>query len=236
MDVRTIDYYDGDTVLEATVAVEKGNEKKPSIFIFHAWFGKDPVMVEKAKELAKLGYVGCAVDLYGKGILEEDKEICAGLMGPFMEDRAMLQKRILACETLLESIPEADPTKVAAMGYCFGGLSALDFARSGANIKGAVSFHGLLKAPTGVPKKDIQAKVLVFHGYKDPMAPKEDILDFTEEMQERDVDFQFHIFGKSLHAFTNKSANDPGFGTVYDPDADRRSWEQMQNFFKEIFA
>jgi dienelactone hydrolase len=235
MQVRKIDYYDGDTLLEATVASEEGNEKKPIVFIFHAWGGKGKFVEDKAVELAKLGFVGCALDIYGKGILEEEKEKCAALMTPFMEDRSKLQKRILACKSLFKSVPEADSTKIAVIGYCFGGLAALDFARSGEDVKGVVSFHGLLIPSTVLPKAEIKSKVLVFHGHKDPMVPTEDVLGFMQEMDEQKVDSQFHVFGNALHAFTNKDANDPEFGTVYNADADLRSWKQACLFFKEIF-
>ena len=234
MQVRKIDYYDEDTLLEATVAFEEGGEKKPIVFIFHAWGGKDAFVEEKAMELARLGYVGCALDIYGKGVLKEGKEECAALMNPFMEDRQMLKKRILAYKSLFKSIPEADPAKAAAIGYCFGGLAALDLARSGEDLKGVVSFHGLLSLP-GIPYEDkMKAKVLIFHGKKDPMVSPEDIDGFMSEMDFLELDYQFHIFGNSFHAFTNPKANDPEFGTVYNKEADKRSWNQMRSFFEEV--
>lgn len=235
MEIRKIDYQDGDVLLEGTVALEKGEQKKPIIIIFHAWEGKGAFVEEKAKYLAKLGYIGCAVDLYGKGILGKTKEEKSALMTPLMADRAKLQKRILAYKELLSKIPEADSGKIGAIGFCFGGLCALDLARSGDNIKGAVSFHGLLRAPDK-SESPITSKVLVLHGNNDPMVPKDELLAFTEEMAEKKVDWQLHVFGGTMHAFTNKEANDPAFGTVYQKDADRRSFQLMELFFKEVFV
>ena len=234
MEVRKIDYYDGDVLLEATVALEKGEHKKPVIMIFPPWEGKGDFVEEKAKYLAKLGYIGCALDLYGKGILGKNKEENSALMTPLMADRGKLQKRILAYRELLTKIPEADTERVGAIGFCFGGLCALDLARSGDNVKGVVSFHGLLRAPDK-SESSITSKVLVLHGNNDPMVPFDELFSFTEEMERKKADWQLHIFGQTMHAFTNKEANDPAFGTVYQKDADRRSFELMKLFFKEVF-
>ncbi|MES2200468.1 MAG: dienelactone hydrolase family protein [Chlamydiota bacterium] len=235
MDIRKIEYYDGDVLLEATVVMEKGTQKRPIVFIFHSWEGKGPFAEQKAVELAKLGYIGCALDLYGKGLLGRSKEENSALMSPLMEDRGKLQKRILAYKNLLSSIPEADEHKMGAIGFCFGGLCALDLARSGADIKGVVSFHGLLGAPkdSSLP---IISKILALHGNNDPMVSEEDLLAFKQEMEKKTSDWQLHIFGQTMHAFTNKEANDPGFGTMYQKDSDRRSFKLMEEFFKEALA
>lgn len=236
MEIRKVIYKDQDVVLEATVALEKGEHKRPIVFIFHAWDGKNSFSEEKAIELAKEGYIGCALDLYGKGILGKTRDECASLMGPFMADRQKLLQRILAYQELLSSIPEADPTQIGAIGFCFGGLCALDLARANPKgLKGVVSFHGLLHSPKDT-KNPIQAKVLVLHGNNDPMVSKEEIFDFREEMERKQADWQLHVFGKTMHAFTNKEANDPSFGTVYNKSADERSFALMKIFFKEVFA
>lgn len=233
MDVRKIEYQDEDLILEATVAIESKENKLPLILVFHAWEGKGDFVEEKAKELAKLGYIGCALDLYGKGILGKSKEENSALMQPLIADRMKLRQRILAYKTLLPKLPEADLSKIGAIGFCFGGLCALDLARSGADVKGVVSFHGLLHAPD--IENSIQSKILVLHGNNDPMVSKEELFRFTQEMEEKKADWQLHIFGNTMHAFTNKKANDPGFGTVYQKDSDRRSFIYMQEFFKEVF-
>jgi dienelactone hydrolase len=129
-----------------------------------------------------------------------------------------------------------DDSKIAAMGFCFGGLCVLDLARTGVDIKGVVSFHGLLGALANAKGNKIKAKILALHGRDDPMGLPEQVLAFQEEMTLAGADWQFVTYGHTVHAFTNPVANDPGFGTVYQADADRRSWQAMQNFFAEIFA
>jgi dienelactone hydrolase len=182
-----------------------------------------------------LGYVGFAVDMYGKGILGSGPEENARLMQPLMEDRAMLQKRMQAALHAVKSLPWVDDGKIAAIGFCFGGLCVLDLARTGAGIKGVVSFHGLLVAPGNTQGNAIKAKVLALHGHDDPMVPPEQVLAFEREMTEAGADWQLHTYGHTMHAFTNPAANNPDFGTVYQADADRRSWQAMQNFLAELF-
>ena len=123
---------------------------------------------------------------------------------------------------------------ITAIGFCFGGLCALDVARSNADAAGVVSFHGLLNAP-GNTADEIKPKVLALHGWDDPMATPDDVKAFGEEMTKAKADWQLHAYGGTMHAFTNPQANDPDFGTVYDADADRRSWQAMQNFLTELF-
>ena len=122
------------------------------------------------------------------------------------------------------------------MGFCFGGLCVLDLARSGADVKGVISFHGLFNAPENLPNEPIKAKVLALHGQDDPMVPPEQVAALQKEMTNAGVDWQIHAYGNTMHAFTNPEANDPGFGTVYNAGADKRSWIAMKNFFEEIFA
>ena len=236
MEIRKVEYLDGDILLEATVAYEDKGKKKPVVLVFHAWEGKDPFAEQKAVELAKLGFIGCACDLYGKGIFGRSKQECSALMSPFMADRMLLQKRILAYRELFSLVPEMDEKKVAAIGFCFGGLCALDLARSGAEVKAVVSFHGLLQGDQSLDQGPICAKVLAFHGYKDPMVRPEELLSFSKEMDAKKVDFQLHVFGQAMHAFTNPKANDPSFGTLYDKESDSRSWNGMRVFFQEVFA
>lgn len=233
----TVDYADGNTALQGFVARDEAfSSKKPVILICHAWGGRDNFVADKARKLAALGYAGFALDMYGKGITGGDREQNAKLMRPFMEDRALLQRRITAALDTVRRLPYADANKIAAMGFCFGGLCVLDLARTGADIKGVVSFHGLLGAPGNTARNIIKAKVLALHGRDDPMVPPEQVLAFQEEMTQAGADWQFVSYGHTMHAFTNPVANDPGFGTVYQADADRRSWQAMQAFFSELFS
>jgi len=234
---NTVGYLDGDVLLEAFFAFDDSlTGRRPAVLINHTWAGRDDFVAEKAKKIAALGYVAFAVDMYGKGVLGATAEENAKLMQPFMDDRKMLAKRMQAALYAVKLLPWVDDSKVAAIGFCFGGLCALDLARTGADLKGIVSFHGLLGAPDNIQDNSIKAKVLVLHGHDDPMGPVEQVIAFEEEMTKAGVDWQFHTFGNTMHAFTNPLANNPDFGTVFQPDADRRSWLLMENFLTEIFA
>ncbi|TRW89959.1 dienelactone hydrolase family protein [Candidatus Methylobacter oryzae] len=234
---NTITYLDDDVVLEAFFAFDDAiPARRPAVLINHTWAGRDEFVAEKAKKLAALGYVGFAVDMYGKGVLGSGPEENMKLMQPFMDDRAMLQKRMKAALSAVKLMPWVDDTKIAAIGFCFGGLCSLDLARTGVDIKGVVSFHGLLSAPGNAQGNAIKAKILALHGRDDPLAPAEQVLAFEQEMTEAGADWQLHAYGHTMHAFTNPVANDPARGMLYQPDADRRSWIAMQNFLAEIFC
>lgn len=234
---NTVTYLDGEVVLEAFFAFDDAHsERRPAVMINHTWVGRDAFVAEKAQKLAELGYVGFAVDMYGKGVLGSGPEENMRLMQPFMQDRAMLQQRMKAALLAVKLLPWVDDGKIAAIGFCFGGLCVLDLARTGADIKGVVSFHGLLGAPGNIQGNQIKAKVLALHGHDDPMVPPDQVLAFEQEMTEAGADWQLHAYGNTMHAFTNPNANDPSFGTVYQANADRRSWQAMQNFLAEAFA
>lgn len=233
MKTENIIYKDESLELEATVSYSKS--KAPVVLIFHAWRGKDQFVIDKTKELAKAGYVGCALDIYGKGVIGNGKEECAKLMTPFIEDRQLLQNRILAGYNMAKKLAFADPDKIAAIGFCFGGLCALDLARSGVDIKGVVSFHGILM-DNSLAKKKISAKILALHGHDDPMVSPEAVLAFEKEMSEKNADWQVHVYGNTMHAFTNPDANDKDFGTVYNPKAEKRAMVSLHNFLAELFS
>lgn len=234
---NTINYVDGDTVLEGFFAFDDAIQgQRPAVLVSHAWAGRSEFTADKARELAKLGYVGFALDMYGAGKLGQTDAECGALMRPFVEDRALLQRRILAALANVKLLPWVDDKKIAAIGFCFGGLCVLDLARSGANVKGVVSFHGLLNAPTNLENAKITAKVLVLHGHDDPLVPPEQVAAFEQEMTQAGVDWQVHSYGNTVHAFTNPSATDFVAGYKFDEKANRRSWQAMENFFTEIFA
>ncbi|MDD5123734.1 dienelactone hydrolase family protein, partial [Methylovulum sp.] len=171
---NTVNYLDGCVVLEGFFAFDEAIQgRRPAVLINHARGGRDGFIAEKAEKLAKLGYLGFAVDMYGQGVLGTSQEENSRLMQPFMDDRAMLQKRIQAALSTVRLMPWVDDNKIAAIGFCFGGLCVLDLARTGADIKGVVSFHGLLGAPDNLAGQPIKAKVLALHGHDDPMGPVE---------------------------------------------------------------
>ncbi len=208
---------------------------RPGVLVSHAWGGRSDFEDGKANALAELGYAAFALDLYGKGVRGSGPEENAALMQPFLEDRAMLQQRMLASVDTMREQDPVDGSKLAAIGFCFGGLCVLDLARTGADLAGVVSFHGLFAAPGNTKGNTIQAKVLALHGWDDPMATPENVLALSKELTAMGADWQLHAYGNTMHAFTNPEANDRQMGTVYDASADRRSFRSMQNFLEEIF-
>lgn len=234
---NTVAYLDGDVVLEAFFAYDDTvSGRRPAILINHAWGGRDQFVADKAVKLAELGYLGFALDMYGKGILGYGPEENARLMQPFIDDRKMLVKRVEAALAAVKLMPWVDDSRIAAIGFCFGGLCVLDLARSGVDIRGVVSFHGLLFPPNSSANTRIKAKVLALHGHDDPMVPVEQVVAFEQEMTRNGAEWQLHSYGNTLHAFTNPAANNPDFGTVYQKDADRRSWQSMRNFLEEVLV
>lgn len=229
-----LEYQDGNTLLEAYLAIPAG-DKKPVVLVSHDWSGKNDFARQTADELAKLGYIGFALDMYGKGCIGETKEEKIALMTPLMQNRGLLQQRINAALNTAKTLPQADTTRIAAIGFCFGGLCVLDLARSGAELNGVVSFHGLLGAP-GTPQQTIQAKILALHGYDDPMATPDQVTEFGNEMTALHADWQLHMYGNTKHAFMNPQANDPALGLAYQPATAARAWRQMKDFLSEIFA
>ncbi|MBO6565190.1 MAG: dienelactone hydrolase family protein [Pseudomonadales bacterium] len=238
MQTQTIEYQDGDITLEGYVAWDDSiSGARPAVLVGHDWTGRRDFATGKAEEMAKLGYVGFAIDMYGKGVFGSDGDVegNTALMGPLAGDRAALRARMMAALEAVRGLDVVDASKVGAMGYCFGGMCVLELARAGANVGGVISIHGIF-SPGGVPNEKITAKILCLHGQDDPMVPPEQVLDFENEMSEAGADWQMHAYGGTMHAFTNPAANDPGFGTMYNPVADKRATQSIQNFFDEIFA
>ena len=233
---RRIEYRDHDVLLEGYLACEDtGHDSRPGVLVSHAWAGRGEFEENKAERLAELGYVGFALDLYGKGVLGSNPEENRSLMQPLLDDRASLQQRMQLALDVLRKQKEVDGDRVAAMGFCFGGLCVLDLARTGADLCGAASFHGLFGAPGNTEANEIRAKLLIMHGWDDPMATPDQVLSLAAELTAMGADWQLHAYGNTLHAFTNPSANDAEMGTVYNADADRRSWQSLQLFLAEIF-
>lgn len=230
-----LDYRDNVTTFKGCYFFDDSKSgKRPLVLVAHDWSGCNDFAREKAKKIAELGYVGCAIDMYGEGKTATVNDEKMKLMKPLMDDRILLQKRInLALQAGLE-LDMVDATKTAAIGFCFGGLCALDLARSGAAIQGVVSFHGILN-PSPI-NKTIHAKILVLHGNDDPMGNHDTVLAFENEMVRAGADWQLYIYGNTQHAFTNPQANDVKLGLMYNALADKRSWLAMKNFLAEIFA
>lgn len=231
---KTIEYVHQGTQLEGRLCWDDQIEgPRPGVLVSHAWAGRSGFEDDKAAELAKLGYAGFSLDLYGQGVLGTSVEENSQLMQPFLEDRQMLQARLGVALATLRSSELVDSANTAIMGYCFGGLCALDLARIGTDIKGAISIHGLFNPPGNTTS--VSAKVLVLHGWDDPMAPPDSVLSLATELSEAGADWQVHAYGGTLHAFTHPEANDPKLGTAYSKAADSRSWQAIENFLAELF-
>jgi dienelactone hydrolase len=229
-----IEYRDGETLLEGFLCYDESQPgPRPAVLITHAWGGRDEFVERKARRLAWQGYACFALDNYGKGKRGTTPEECSALMMPFMNDRAALRKRLLAGLTTVKALPIVDARRVAVMGFCFGGLCALDFARADADVRGVVSFHGMLKS-SGLTEPKIRARVLMLHGYDDPLAPPEDVLAVAREFTAAGADWQLHAYGQTVHAFTNPVANNRAGGMQYDETADRRSWHALEEFLSEV--
>jgi len=237
IETRSTEYADGDAVLEGLLAWDNTAEgPRPGVMVSHAWRGRSDFEDGKAVALAELGYTGFALNLYGKGVLGSSTEENAALMRPFLDDRAMLQRRVLLSLNVLREQVEVDANRVAAIGFCFGGLCALDLARTGEDLAGVVSFHGLLGSPGNTAGNHIRARVLALHGWDDPMSTPDQVSALATELTDQHADWQLHAYGNTMHAFTNPAANDPGLGTVYNAVADQRSWIAMTNFLAELFG
>lgn len=236
MQKQNFEYKDGTTSCEGYV-VSDGAGKKPCVLISHAWAGIQDHERHAAERLADLGYVGFAIDVYGKGIKGDPMGDNSALMGPYLQDRAKLKQRLLAAVAAAKAHPAVDPNRIAMIGYCFGGLCALDTARSGtSDVKGVVSLHGLFTPPGLGAQGPIKAKVLVLHGWDDPMATPDSVLGLAKEMTAAKADWQVHAYGNTLHAFTTEGANAPERGVQFSKTANRRSWVATVDFLKEVLV
>lgn len=231
-----IQYQHEKLTLKAFVALpETAIQPAPAVLVAPDWQGRNAFACEKTKALAEEGYIGFALDMYGDARLGKDKTENRALMTPIRDNRPLLLERMEAALATLKTIDVVNPEKIAVIGYCFGGLCALDLARGGAEIRGAVSFHGLLNGPEIIPEPKIKAKVLVLHGHLDPLVSNEQISEFTKEMTGRNVDWQMHVYGQAAHSFTNPEANDNEMGLHYHPLSDQRSWQSCCRFLAEVF-
>ncbi|RYZ98311.1 MAG: dienelactone hydrolase family protein [Proteobacteria bacterium] len=231
---RTVEYQDGEVTLEGFLALPSGKAKAPGVLVVHEWMGLNPYVKKRAEQLAELGYVAFAADIYGKGVRPTTPEEAGKTAGIYKANRPFLRHRAALGLAQLVKQPRVDAAKIDAIGYCFGGATVLELARSGADINGVVSFHGSLDTPTPADAKNIKAKVLVLHGADDPYVPANDVAAFEEEMRAGGVDWQLVKYSKAVHSFTDKAAgNDNSKGAAYNADADRRSWEAMRAFFRE---
>lgn len=234
---QTIEYRQGDQVLEGYLAYDANLQgKRPGVLVIHEWTGLNDYVRGRARQLAELGYVAFAADIYGKGIRPQPP--AAGTeAGKYYNDRSLAKARANAGFEVLRSQARVDAAKTAAIGYCFGGSMTLELARSGADADGFVVFHGGLR-PTENEGSNIKGKVLVLNGADDTAVPADDIAKFKAEMDKGGVDWQFVNYSNTVHAFTNPDSGartGPTDNSAYNAESDKRSWEAMKDFFAEIF-
>ncbi len=234
---QPIEYQHDGQVLEGYLAYDNAVQgKRPGVIVVHEWKGLNDYARGRAEQLAALGYIAFAVDMYGKGIYAEDHQQAAKLSGAYREDRTLMRARARVGYEVLANHPLTDPGRMAAIGYCFGGTTVLEMARAGFDLKGVISFHGGLGTPMPAEPGTLKAKIVVMQGAEDTHTAG-DIPDFKNEMRAAGADWQLIEFGGAVHSFTVPEAgNDPSKGSAYDPAADRRSWAMLEQFLKEIFA
>lgn len=235
---QTIEYSDGDVTLEGFVAWDSSAETgdRPGVLVVHQWMGLTDYERRRCRQLAELGYVAFALDIYGKDRRPTDRQQAAERADIYKQDRELYRRRLTLGLQQLRKQDDVADDQIAAIGYCFGGTGVLELARSGAEIDGVVSFHGGLDSPSPQDGENIQAKVLICHGADDPFVPKEDIQAMLAEFNAANVNWQMNIYSNAVHAFTQPMAgNDNSAGAAYNAQADRRSWQAMQLFFDELF-
>ncbi|HEY0312581.1 MAG TPA: dienelactone hydrolase family protein [Allosphingosinicella sp.] len=233
-DTRPVTLRHAEASLEAQLVPGAGLGPRPGVLIFPTIMGRSELELGFARRLAALGYSAMVADLYGAVGLP--REECRARMMGLLGDRALLQDRLLAILAAFRAQPEVEAGRVAAIGYCFGGLCALDLARTGEDLRGVASFHGLFTPPGNWDGTAIRAKVIAFHGWDDPMAPPAAVTALGEELTRTGADWQLHAYGRVMHGFTNPAAADPERGVQYDAAADRRSWTALEAFLAEALA
>ena len=238
---ETVTYKQGETTLEGyLVQDEKYLFSKgffPAVIVVHDWMGLGDYAKKRADMLAELGYIAFAVDIYGKGVRPKNSDEASQQATYYKNNRALLRARANAGYEYLKKYANVDKSRIAAMGYCFGGTTVLEMARSGTNLAGVVTFHGGLSTPKPEDAKNIKAKVLVLHGVDDPFVKADEVKAFQKEMNDAKVDWQMVYYSGAVHAFTRADVGtDNSKGVAYNEKADKRSWEAMKQFFNEVFS
>ncbi len=235
---QTVQYQEGSTILEGYLVYDDSvMEKRPGVLIIHEWWGLTSYIKMRAEQVANLGYVAFAADIYGQGVRPKDMQEAGKTAGIFANDRPLMLKRAVAGLNQLTGNEFVDTNRIAVMGYCFGGGVALELARSGADLDGVVTFHGNLDIPANEDPANIKGKVLVLHGANDPFVNAQIVRSFEDAMRKTKVDWQVVLYSGTVHSFTNPaSGNDPSTGIAYNESSDKRSWQAMKDFYQDIFV
>jgi dienelactone hydrolase len=232
-EAKMVTYKIGDKEFEGYLT---GNGKKGSVLVVHNWLGLTDETKSKADQLSKLGYTVFAADIYGKGVRPKNQDEAKAQTAPFYTNRSLLRERVAGALQELRKLSQGPKNKFAALGYCFGGTTVLELARSGADVQAVVSFHGGLDSPKPEDGKNIKAKVLALHGADDPFVSAENLNKFESEMKDSKVDWQLVKYGGAVHSFTDKNAgSDNSKGAAYNESADLRSWASMKSFLETSF-
>lgn len=234
--MEPVEYKQGGTALEGYLAYDDAIKgKRPGVIVFHEWWGLNDYPKKRAEQLASLGYVAFAADVFGKGVVTTDPKKAGELAAKYRGDRKLLRARTRAALDVLRKDPRVDKGRIAAIGYCFGGTAALEMARDNQPVLGVVSFHGGLA--TDMPAKKIKPKILALQGAKDPFVQEPEVKAFAQEMEAAHADWQLDVYHDAKHGFTNPAnGTDDSKPMEYNAEADRRSWQAMKDFFDEIFA
>jgi len=230
-------HYDHDGVtLEGVLAYDESvSGPRPGVLIVHQWWGRGPQETQRARQLAELGYAAFAVDMYGKGKRTDDPAQAKAWATALYSDREKARDRLGKALSALRDHRSVDPSRVAILGYCFGGAMAFELAYAGAGIDAAISFHGGPMPP--MDRDGIESKLLILHGADDPLTPLADMVDLLDTLTANGADAQLHAFGGAQHSFTDPTADEHGIeGVRYDAAADRRSWAQMKLLFAEVWG
>jgi len=235
---QVVNYQQGGIQFQGFLAYDDAiSGKRPAIVVFPEWWGLNDYAKHRAQMLAQLGYVALAADLFGNGRVTNDPNEAAKLAGALKADRPLLRQRASAALEALRMSHLVDPRKLGAIGYCFGGTTAIELARSGADVKATVTFHAGLDSPDPTAGRNIKGSILVCHGGDDAFTKPQDLEAFEDEMRQNHVGWQMNIYGNAVHSFTNPDADKHGIpGIKYNALADRRSWEAMQLFFNDLFG
>ncbi len=239
MQHETLTYQADGLAMRSQLFFEPASGPRAAVLVFPEAFGLGEHAISRAERLAALGYVALACDLHGEGHVEDNLEAAIGLLKPLFADPSKTRARARGGMDALLARPEADGARLAAIGFCFGGTMALELARGGAALKAVVGFHsGLGTAAPASDAKAIQARVLVCIGADDPMIPADQRAAFEAEMRGAGVDWQMHLYGNTVHSFTNQGAAKRNMPDAirYSPEADARSWASMQALFGETLA
>lgn len=237
MQQRTFEYSHQGTLLRGELNWDEARSgRRPGVLVFPEGGGINDHPKARARSLAELGYIALACDMYGDGEFTRDSERRTALMGSLRADPELLRGRARAALAALAAEPNVDPAQLAAIGFCFGGLVVLELARSGAELAGVVSFHGILETKLPAVEGQVRARVLACHGYEDPFVHPPQLAAFMEEMRAARVDWHLLVHGNAGHGFTRRDAHTLGIpGVAFNADAERRSWRAMQSFFEELF-